>query len=117
MSHPDHGYKLSVLDEIDSTTPRAQDAPPTPPAPFDQACAMEQPLERIRNFTAAIARLAPTIDDEQAAGIIQALTLEIAQSLDELDNIHGYFFHLHHPDRERFEREGWPSEQAEADHD
>jgi hypothetical protein len=65
MSHqPDHAYKLSVLDEIDSTTPRAQGAPSTP---FDQACSMEKPLERIRNFTAALARLARTIDDEQCS--------------------------------------------------
>ena len=53
MSHqPDHAYKLSVLDEIDSTTTRAQDA-------FDHARAMEKPLERIRNFTAALAKLLP----------------------------------------------------------
>jgi hypothetical protein len=67
--------------------------------PFDQACAMEQPLERIRSFAAAIARLAPTIDDDQAAGILQQLTLAIAKSLDELDESHGYFFQLHHPAR------------------
>jgi hypothetical protein len=30
MSHASHAYKLSVLDEIDSTTTRAQDAPLTP---------------------------------------------------------------------------------------
>jgi hypothetical protein len=79
---------------------------------YRRACDMEQPLERIRNFTAALARLAPTIDDEQAAAIIQQLTLAIAESLDEVDDIHGYFFRLHHPERERFEREGWPDEQA-----
>jgi hypothetical protein len=86
---------------------------------FGHACALEQPLERIRNFTAAIARLAPTIGDEQAAGIIQQLTLEIDESLEELDNIHTYFFRLHHPDRAKFEREGWPDDEAveEAEHD
>jgi hypothetical protein len=36
----------------------------------------------------------------------------------ELEKTHAYFFQLHHPDRERFEREGWPTEQAtEASHD
>ena len=59
---------------------------------FGHACALEQPLERIRNFIAAIARLAPTIGDEQAAGIIQTLTLEIAMCLEELDDIHGFIF-------------------------
>jgi hypothetical protein len=66
---------------------------------YDHARAMEQPLERIRNFTAALARLAPTIDDSGAAAIIQQLTLAIAESLDEVDDIHGYFFALHHPAR------------------
>jgi hypothetical protein len=79
---------------------------------YRHACAMEDPLQRIRNFTAALARLAPTIDDEQAAAIMQQLTAAIRESLDQLDDIHGHFFRLHHPDRERFEREGWPSEQA-----
>jgi hypothetical protein len=59
------------------------------------ACAMEPPIERIRQFTAALARLAPTIDDEGAAAIMQQLTLAIAESLDELDDIHGFFFELH----------------------
>jgi hypothetical protein len=73
---------------------------------YAYACSMENPLARIRNFTAALARLAPTIDDESAAGIMQELTLAIAECLDELDGSHGYFFHLHHPERERCEREG-----------
>jgi hypothetical protein len=76
---------------------------------YAYACKMEDPLQRIRNFNAALARLAPTIDDEGAAGIMQELTLAIAECLDELDGSHGFFFHLHHPNRERFEREGRPS--------
>jgi hypothetical protein len=61
---------------------------------YSHACDMEKPLERIRQFTAALARLAPTIDDGQAAAIIQELTLAIEESLDELDGSHGYFFEL-----------------------
>jgi hypothetical protein len=37
---------------------------------YGHACALEKPLERIRNFTAALARLAQTIDDGQAASIV-----------------------------------------------
>lgn len=48
---------------------------------FDQACGMEKPLERIRQFTAGLARLAPTIDDGQAAAIVRELTLAIEESL------------------------------------
>jgi hypothetical protein len=43
------------------------------------------------------------------------LTLAIAECLDELDDIHGFFFELHHPARETFEREGWPTDQAEVE--
>jgi hypothetical protein len=63
------------------------------------ACNMEDPLQRIRNFTAALARLAPTMEDGQAAAIVQELTLAIAECLDELDESHGFFFELHHPNR------------------
>jgi hypothetical protein len=80
---------------------------------FSRACEMEKPLERIRNFAAALARLAPTIDDGQASDIVRVLTLAIAECLDEVDQSHEYFFHLHHPDRERFERDGWPTEAGE----
>jgi hypothetical protein len=81
---------------------------------YSHACAMERPIERIRQFTAALARLAPTIDDGDAASIIQALILAIEESLDALDASHGYFFRLHHPDAARFEREGWPDNDTPA---
>ena len=68
---------------------------------FDRACAMEKPLERIRQYTAGLVRLAPTIDDGQAAAIVQQLTMAIEECLDELDGSHGFFFHLHHPSREQ----------------
>jgi hypothetical protein len=70
---------------------------------YSRACDMEKPLQRIRQFAAALARLAPTIDDGQAAAIVQELTLAIQECLDELDGSHGFFFELHHPNRERFE--------------
>ena len=100
------------IGELEATLGKAVTAAPPQGCAFGHACALERPLERIRNFTAALERLAPTIDDEQAAGIIQQLSLEIEDSLDELDDIHTFFFRLHHADREKFEREGWPSDQA-----
>jgi hypothetical protein len=113
--HPNHAHKLSILDEIDSTTPRAQDAPP---AAFDRASDMEDPLRKIRTLAIALDRIAQTLDDENGALIVQQLGWTILEYVEELDDIHGYFHRLHHPDRERFEREGWPDEQAtEAVHD
>ena len=84
---------------------------------FGRACSMERPLEGIRNFALALDRIAQTLDDDNTAAIVQEFGLTIQARVEELDDIHGYFFRLHHPDRDRFEREGWPSEQAtEADH-
>jgi hypothetical protein len=79
---------------------------------FRQACNMEKPIERARNFTAALERLAPTLDDERAAGIVQELTSAIEESLDKLDDIHTFFFRHTHPDRAKFELEGWPDDDA-----
>jgi hypothetical protein len=86
---------------------------------FGRAREMEKPLEGIRRFALALDRVAQTLDDSNGAAIVQELGWTIQARVEELDNIHGYFFRLHHPDRERFEREGWPTEQAvaEADHD
>jgi hypothetical protein len=62
---------------------------------------MERPLEGIRNFAAALCRVAQTLDDDNGAAIVQELALTIQARVQELDDIHGYFFRLHHPDRER----------------
>jgi hypothetical protein len=32
--------------------------------------------------------------------------------VNELDEVHGYFFRLHHPNRDAFERDGWPDNGA-----
>jgi hypothetical protein len=98
--HPNHAHKLAVLDEIDSTTTRAQDAPPTP---FRRACDMEDPLRIIRNFAGALDRIAQTLSDEHGALIVQEIAFTILARVDELDEIHGYFGRLH-------------SDKPEADH-
>jgi hypothetical protein len=78
---------------------------------FSRACAMEQPLEAIRNFASALCRIAGTLDDDDGEMIVYELARTIRARVEELDDIHTYFFRLHHPDRERFEAEGWPAEQ------
>ena len=74
---------------------------------FDQACGMEKPIEGIRNFARALCRIAETLDDGDGM-IVQELAHTIRARIRELEDSHEYFFRLHHPDRERFEREGWP---------
>ena len=75
---------------------------------FSYASDMEQPLEGIRNFALALDRIAQTLADGNGAAIVQELALTIQARVEELEKTHEYFFQLHHPDRERFEREGWP---------
>jgi hypothetical protein len=51
-----------------------------------------------------------TLKDDDGE-VVQELAAQTIRALvQELNTIHGYFFRLHHPDRERFEHEGWPSE-------
>jgi hypothetical protein len=83
---------------------------------FSHATGMEDPLRRIRTFAGALVRIAGTLEDDDGM-IVYELASTIRARVDELDDIHGYFFRLHHPDRERFEREGWPDEQATDDNE
>jgi hypothetical protein len=75
---------------------------------YSHACNMEKPLDSIRNFALALDRIAQTLNDDNGAAIVQEVALTIQARVEELDDIHEFFFRLHHPDRERFEREGWP---------
>jgi hypothetical protein len=69
---------------------------------------MEKPLDGIRDFAGALCRVAETLDSGDDV-IVMRLAATIGALVLELDSTHKYFFRLHHPDRERFEREGWPN--------
>jgi hypothetical protein len=69
---------------------------------------MENPLDGIRDFAGALCRVADTLKDDDGL-IVQQLAVTIRELVKELDSVHEYFFRLHHPDRERFEKEGWPN--------
>jgi hypothetical protein len=84
------------------------------PNQFRHACGMEDPLEAIRNFASALCKIAGTLE---GGDIVYELALTIQARVQELDDIHGYFFRLYHPDRERFEREGWPDQIRRTNHD
>jgi hypothetical protein len=73
---------------------------------------MEKPLEGIRDFAGALCRVAETLNNDDGV-IVQQLAQTIRALVQELDKTHEYFFQLHHPDRERFEHEGWPSSKPE----
>ena len=75
---------------------------------FRRACDMEKPIVGIRNFTSILAMIAETMDQDHGV-VVQELAWTIRDQLAEVEKIHGFFFRLHHPNREQFEREGWPS--------
>ena len=77
-------------------------------AAFDQACSMEDRLDAVRDFAGALCGVAETLDDDDGL-IVLRLAGAIRTLAHELDNTHRYFFRLHHPHREQFEREGWPA--------
>jgi hypothetical protein len=77
---------------------------------FSHACSMEDPLVGIENFAGALGRVAQTLADDRNGVIVLHLATAIRALVRELEETHGYFFRLHHPDRERFEREGWPDD-------
>jgi|SRR5258708_30716067 hypothetical protein len=79
---------------------------------FRRACDMEDPLVGIENFARALGRVAQTLADGDGV-IVLHLAQSIRTLVQELEKPHEYFFRLHHPDRERFEREGWPTDTGE----
>ena len=56
--------------------------------------------------------IAETLDDDEGMVIIE-LARTIGDKARELSEEHEYFFRLHHPDRERFERRGWPTDKQD----
>lgn len=78
---------------------------------------MEDPLAGIENFACTLGRVARTLADDDDGAIVLHLAQSIRTLVQQLEKPHEYFFRLHHPHRERFERHGWPDdapEQAEA---
>jgi hypothetical protein len=72
---------------------------------FRYATDMENPLVGIRNFAAALCRIAETLDDDDGL-IVQELAFGILDRIQELEKSHEYFFRLHHPERKRLELAG-----------
>jgi hypothetical protein len=105
----------SITTNMDQPTETRSPEGPARSEAFNKACGMEDPLRVIRNFAGALERVAQTLSDDIGAEIVQEISMTILARVDELDEIHSFFGRLHSPNRERFEREGWPSEQAVAE--
>jgi hypothetical protein len=64
--------------------------------PFLHATNMERPLASIHNMVTALCLISETMED-QLGLVVQELARNIGDSAQQLDEEHGYFFHLHHP--------------------
>ena len=69
---------------------------------------MQNTLAKVLERSAVTSTVAETLDDDDDGAIVQKLQT-IRELVQEVEKGHVYFFRLHHPERERLEREGWPS--------
>jgi hypothetical protein len=70
---------------------------------------LEQPLTRARHFLDAIALITEAME-EPHAGAVNIIVHTALEHVTEADDAYAALFKLSHPDRERFDREGWPGE-------
>ena len=81
--------------------------------PFLHATNLEDPLTSIRNVVSALCLISETME-EPFGSVVLELARNIGDSVQQLDKEHEYFFRLHHPGREQFERDGWPSDELDG---
>lgn len=82
------------------------------PSVHGHVCNLERPLEAIRNFGNSLALISEALDEPGASAVNQ-ITWALLDQLGQIDAEYSTLFRLTHPDRERFEREGWPSSKPE----
>ena len=75
---------------------------------FDLVSGMERPVDEARVFALALAAIAETIDTDDGS-IVQLLAWSIMDRCKRIEESRGELFHLTHPNRDHFEKVGWPS--------
>ena len=78
---------------------------------FHHVTNIERPLNSIRNFANALALISEALD-EPGASVVQEIAWNIRGFVETIEGEYSALFRLSHPDRERFEREGRPSDEA-----
>jgi hypothetical protein len=76
---------------------------------FGHVCKIESPLGSAQHLVDALALITETID-EPGASAMNEIIHTVRANLREIDKEHSHLFRLHHPNREQFERDGWPDE-------
>jgi hypothetical protein len=78
---------------------------------FRHVGSIELPLAGIRHFLDALALISEAMD-EPHAGAVNVIVHAALDHVRDAEGVHQALFRLTHPDRERFERDGWPGEVA-----
>jgi hypothetical protein len=76
--------------------------------PFRHASDMENPLATVADILHGMALIAETMDDDYGR-VVQRMAWLAIEQCNAAERLRGELFHLTHPRREHFEKEGWPS--------
>lgn len=76
--------------------------------PFRQVSDMETPLTTVADILHGMALIAETMDDDHGR-VVQRMAWLAIEQCNAAERLRGELFHLTHPKREHFEKEGWPS--------
>lgn len=69
---------------------------------------METPLTTVSDILHGIALIAETMDDDHGR-VVQRMAWLAIEQCSAAECLRGELFHVTHPKREHFEKEGWPS--------
>lgn len=69
---------------------------------------MEIPLDTVRNLVTGLALIAETLNDSDGRAI-QSIAWLAIEKCDAIEEMRKNLFRLTHPQRDHFEKEGWPS--------
>jgi hypothetical protein len=79
---------------------------------YAHVCNIEKPLGRVQELGVGLLLIAETLE-EPTAGAINAIVNTMLEQPEEIDKEFSYLFRFHHPNRDHFERNGWPGDKAE----
>jgi hypothetical protein len=82
---------------------------------YDIICDMEEPLIAVKDFARLIAGFVATMGDSNDGAAVQAAAYHIVDLAEAVEERRGKAFRLLHPNREHFDRVGWPDDKSEAD--
>lgn len=75
---------------------------------FSHVCKMEDPLATIKDLLKCLAFLAESLESD-VGSVVQRVAWLGIDEFDRVEEMRGELFKLTHPNRDHFEREGWPA--------